>query len=346
MIAHGLAHTLRKLEMKREAEEVAYAWREPLVNNAILFIDLLEGDLTKDRPPFIEPGRVARYAKVTVETGSGEGAQALAWYAYNTCQYPMALEWFQRAVAWLPKEATAYGYALTLQRLKRAKEFRDVVNRYDGLFPRVVALAFDDGRTRPPAPCEASLSSPSAPPRQLETDLPQTPVNWSGRTIAETFGNQPRRRTQRASGRLPVCAGSRALARRNRCARRTRARAARQEDGLPPLQSPSRTRSVFRRCGQSRPRTRRARRCRPRSSPAASRASGPMPYEVYGFTLKPGWNGGSEATSPTAAERPVPLGTLAAAMPEADVLPSRVASPTPSPSSPVADREAAAGPRS
>ena len=30
MIAHGLAHTLQKLDMKREAEEVAYAWREPL----------------------------------------------------------------------------------------------------------------------------------------------------------------------------------------------------------------------------------------------------------------------------------------------------------------------------
>ena len=41
MIAHGLAHTLRRLGMVREAEEVAYAWREPLVNNVILFIDLL-----------------------------------------------------------------------------------------------------------------------------------------------------------------------------------------------------------------------------------------------------------------------------------------------------------------
>ena len=114
MIAHGLAHTLRRLGMVREAEEVAYAWREPLVNNVILFIDLLETDLTRQVPPYIEPERIARYAQVTLNTASGEGARALAWYAYNSCQFDAALEWFQRGVAWLPKEATVYGYALTL----------------------------------------------------------------------------------------------------------------------------------------------------------------------------------------------------------------------------------------
>ncbi len=347
MIAHGLAHTLRKLEMRREAEEVAYAWREPLVNNAILFIDLLEGDLTKDRPPFIEPGRVARYAKVTVETGSGEGAQALAWYAYNTCQYPMALEWFQRAVAWLPKEATAYGYALTLQRLKRAKEFREVVNRYDGLFPRVVALAFDDGRTRPPAPCEASLGTPSAPPRQLEADLRQTPVNWSGRTIAETVApNRAAGRSaqadafvaQYARARVPSPAATDAPAGRERAplVKKTDFPFAIAVEN--PLRfSPMRTVA-----------SEDEGRAPVQTSLVARRVPGvgPMPYEVYGFTLKPGWNGGSEATSPTAAERPAPLGTLAATAPDAAVPSSRGAGPTPSPVPPVADRQAAAGSRS
>ncbi len=45
MIAHGLAHTLRALDLRREAEEVSYAWRAPLVNNGILFLDLLEREL-------------------------------------------------------------------------------------------------------------------------------------------------------------------------------------------------------------------------------------------------------------------------------------------------------------
>ncbi len=154
MIAHGLAHSLRELDMRRETEEVAYAWREPLVNNLILFVDILERDLTLEFPPFIEPERLARYAKVTMDVASGEGAQALAWYAYNSCQYDVAMQWFQRAVAWFPKEATVYGYALTLQKTKQTKEFWDLMNRYDGLFGKVLEIVFPDGRYHPPTPCD------------------------------------------------------------------------------------------------------------------------------------------------------------------------------------------------
>jgi hypothetical protein len=150
---------LLKLGRRREAEDVAYAWREHLANNMILFIDILETDLTREVPPFVEPARLARYAQVALKTQSGEGAQALAWYAYNSCQFETALEWFQHAVAWFPKEATVYGHALALQRLKRHRDFVEVVNRYDGLFPSVVALVFKDDRYRPPNPCD--MSDPS-----------------------------------------------------------------------------------------------------------------------------------------------------------------------------------------
>jgi tetratricopeptide (TPR) repeat protein len=154
MIAHGLAHSLRELGMYRETEEVAYAWRDPLVNNAILFIDILERDLTKQIPPWIEPERLHRYAQVTMDLGSGEGAQGLGWYAYNTCQFQTAYEWFQRAVAWSPKEATVYGLALSARRLKLRKEYVALTNRYDGLFPMVVQLVFPDDEIRPPTPCD------------------------------------------------------------------------------------------------------------------------------------------------------------------------------------------------
>jgi hypothetical protein len=156
MVAHGLAHALRALGYTREAEEVAYAWREPLVNNALLFIDLLEADLTREVPPPIEPERLYRYAQETLRLASGEGAQALAWYSYNTCQFETALAWFARANAWRPKEATSYGYALTLRRLRRRADFLEVVNRYDGLFPMAVGILFPDDARRPPTPCERS----------------------------------------------------------------------------------------------------------------------------------------------------------------------------------------------
>ncbi|MFC6048743.1 hypothetical protein ACFPYM_12980, partial [Methylobacterium hispanicum] len=153
MVAHGLAHTLRELNMMREAEEVAYAWRDRFVGNELLFIDILERKLTLANPPFIEPARIERYAKVVNATASGEGAQGLAWYAYNSCQFDAALEWFQRAVAWLPGESTVFGYALTLQRLKRQRPYLEVVNRYDGLFPKVVEMLFREDTGGPPLPC-------------------------------------------------------------------------------------------------------------------------------------------------------------------------------------------------
>jgi tetratricopeptide (TPR) repeat protein len=163
MVAHGLAHVLREKGMLREAEEVAFAWREPLANNAILYIDVLEAQLTNPVPPYVEPERLARYAQVTVDLASGEGAQALGWYAYNTCQFEAAYEWFQRAVAWYPKETTVVGLMLASQKLKRTKDFFELANRYDGLFPKALALLFPDGYQRPPSPCDLLASGRVAP---------------------------------------------------------------------------------------------------------------------------------------------------------------------------------------
>ncbi|MBP1183057.1 hypothetical protein [Methylobacterium sp. PvR107] len=164
MVAHGLALTLRQLDMAREAEEVAYAWRDRFVGNELLYIDILEQKLTLPRPPAIEPARIARYAQVVTASTSGEGAQGLAWYAYNSCQFDTALEWFQRAVAWMPSEGTVFGYALTLQRLKRQRPYLEVVNRYDGLFPKVVDLLFREAAGGSPLPCDPTPTAPAAGP--------------------------------------------------------------------------------------------------------------------------------------------------------------------------------------
>ncbi len=307
-IAHGLAHTLHHLGRKREAEEVAYAWRDPLINNSILFTDLLEEDLTKERPPFIEPDRVQRYAQVTIATESGEGAQALGWYAYNTCQYPLALKWFERAVAWLPKEATVFGYALTLQRLKKNAEFRDVVNRYDGLFPKVVALAFDDGKHAPSSSCEAALPTPS---RSSTTAGQLIGQDWAGRTMADTLSPDQAAPLKRnvatyARARVPspdaLGAGgsvSTPLTKRT---------------DFPFAVSPA---NPFRFSALREAMTdEHDGRGREEPGPLVARrvpGVGVMPYERYGFTLLPGWDGTADASSPTAAERQPSVGTLWAA---------------------------------
>ena len=303
MIAHGLAHSLRALDRKREAEEVAYAWREPLVNNVILFLDLLETDLTREVPPFIEGGRLARYAKVTMETASGEGAQALAWYAYNSCQWDVALFWFERAVAWFPKDATVYGYALTLKRLKKDRSLYELANRYDGLFAKVVEILFPDSYHHPPTPCDrrdaAKLHGPGvktagfmAPGPAL---IPGAPPNYAKIMVdyaAQKNASDPFETAQDAE------AAARALAR----LKGKFPAAVAMENPLrfhpaplaPPPEAPLRK--------------------DPATAPAPLVARrvpgvGPMPYEKYGFSLLPGWNGQAAASWPPYSRQIAPPGT-------------------------------------
>lgn len=290
MVAHGLAHTLLRLGLRREAEDVAYAWREPLVNNSLLFIDILERDLTRAVPPAIEPERLRRYAEVTAATASGEGAQALAWYAYNTCQFDAALAWFRRAVAWYPKEATVYGYALALQRAGQPRAFVEVVNRYDGLFPRVVGLLFA-ARSDRPSPCDAPA------PRPAEPVARGAYLGVAPRPVAGPRA-EPR-------GRVP------------------------EPDALDGAAAPLVRRSDFPVAVNPENELRAAPTGSPLSAvvlPPARAAGrlpttarrvpgvGPMPYERYGFSLLPAWTGETGPSVPSAAERPAPLGTLWSAM--------------------------------
>ena len=44
-----------------------------------------------------------------------------------------------------------------MKKLKKTKEFAEIVNRYDGLFPMVVGLLFPDDAYHPPTPCDLKL---------------------------------------------------------------------------------------------------------------------------------------------------------------------------------------------
>lgn len=270
MVAHGLAHTLRELNMLREAEEVAYAWRDRFVGNELLFIDVLERKLTLANPPFIEPARIERYAKVVIATASGEGAQGLAWYAYNSCQFDTALEWFQRAVAWMPSETTVFGYALTLQRLKRQRAYLEVVNRYDGLFPKVVDMLFREDTGGPPLPCAA----PPPPPARAAG------ARAEAKPDAPSYGRVPRPDAATVGGR-------------------TETPPAVQRNEFPlavPLDNPLRYPPASLQRVLSEPvapgtYAREPSTARPPLVARRVNGAGAMPYERYGFALLPGYNG-------------------------------------------------------
>ncbi|GJD50156.1 hypothetical protein OPKNFCMD_2893 [Methylobacterium crusticola] len=284
MVAHGLAHTLRELGQERDAEEVAFAWRA-LPANSILYVDLLERRLTQPAPAYIEPERIDRLARVVLATSSGEGAQALGWYAYNTCQFDSALEWFERATAWMPREPVILGHALTLARLKRARDSAVLINRYDGLFPGVVDLAFRQDQDGDPGPCA---------PRPTATPDARTPAPAAAAAAAPRFG------------RVPNPSGPPAAAAKAAPTRRIDFPIAVVSDNplrFFPAGSP----------GLERPREGEYLRD-PRAEPplVARRVPGvgPMPYERLGYTLLPGWNGLDRPDAPGSA---APVGTLAQA---------------------------------
>jgi tetratricopeptide (TPR) repeat protein len=315
MVAHGLAHTLRALGKLREAEEVAFAWRTPLVNNSILFIDLLERDLTRETPPFIEADRLARYGRVTMETASGEGAQALAWYAHNSCQFDVALFWFEHAVAWLPKDATVYGYALTLRRLKKDQRFYELANRYDGLDPKLIELLFPDGYYHPPTSCDMKRSAklhgpglktlgyltpgpamiPGAAPN-YDISAYSSPITEQKNASQPAAGVEPdnvllTRVLRNLKGKFPV-----AVAPENPLRFRSTPWLGGRAIFQPPLgPDPS-----------MRPDPGRG-----PNSLVARRVPGVsvMPYERYGFSLLPGWNGLETATWPPASQQRAVAGT-------------------------------------
>jgi cellulose synthase operon protein C len=318
MIAHGLAHSLRELDMRRETEEVAYAWREPLVNNLILYIDVLERDLTLEFPPYIEPDRLARYARVTMDVASGEGAQALGWYAYNSCQYDVALQWFQRAVAWFPKEATVYGYALTLKKLKKDPTFWELMNRYDGLFAKVLEIIFPDGLYHPPTPCDELANAKLRPMQQtvggytVPGSYPNAPPTGAplqpGLTAAQAAGYAPN--GQYAAGYGYQQPQQQELPKIDRklfpaaVDPENPLRFAAAAASLP--RSPSTFAQAAAQIALQR---------EPFRGPyplVASRVPGVgrMPYERYGFSLLPGWNGVNAPASPTYAAQIAPAGTL------------------------------------
>ncbi len=339
MIAHGLAHSLRELGMNLEAEEVAYAWREPLINNAVLFIDVLERDLTKPLPPYIEPGRLLRYAQVTMDLAAGEGAQALGWYAYNTCQFEASYEWFQRAAAWFPKEATVYGLALSARRLKKQKELFELANRYDGLFPKVLDILFPDGFQRPPSACDLAASGATARKGAAPGGAPVASVQnsawaaaaapgssaarhpgWGGAGVAPATGFAQQGFGQQAYGQQAYGSPAGynaplAPVAHDRMPQFTRTEFPAAVDPENPLRFASSGKTVGRAANvthitmQNTPLSQ-----EPWRNPqplVANRVPGvsSMPYERWGFSLLPGGNGLQNADTPHSALQ-APAGTL------------------------------------
>ena len=140
-VAEGAVLTLNKLERADEAEALASQWADRSTLARSLFLGLGAARLTADPPPELEDDYVALYAVTVDAAQSGDGAQALGWYLYNTQDFEAAKGWFEKAMLWDPQDATALGLVLSVQRLGDKEALAVFIAELGPDYPSVKALA-------------------------------------------------------------------------------------------------------------------------------------------------------------------------------------------------------------
>ncbi|MBD2748484.1 tetratricopeptide repeat protein [Microvirga sp. BT688] len=162
--AEGYAMSLRALERLTDAEAFAYEWRERAPENMKIYLDVATALLSQDPAPRLDARVVARIVPVVTAQRFPDGAQALGWYSYNTQQIRTARDWFRTALGWRPEdEPSAYGLALSTQRLNERAAFNAVVSQWRGRSERIADLA--DGTN----PGSGRRSAPVQPRAEMET---------------------------------------------------------------------------------------------------------------------------------------------------------------------------------
>ncbi|MGH6924565.1 MAG: hypothetical protein ACRED5_12575 [Propylenella sp.] len=139
-VAEGAVLTLNKLERAAEAEKLASEWADRSTLARSLFLGLGAARMTADPPPDLDDEYVALYSVTVDAAQSGDGAQALGWYLYNKQKFEPAKGWFEKAMLWDPKDSTALGLVLTVQRLGDKKALAEFIASLGPDYPSVKAL--------------------------------------------------------------------------------------------------------------------------------------------------------------------------------------------------------------
>lgn len=180
--AEGYAMSLRALERISDAEAFAYEWRERAPENMKIYLDVATALLSQDPPPRLEPQVLTRIVPVVTAQRFSDAAQALGWYSYNTQQIRTARDWFRTALNWkADDEASAYGLALTTQRLNDRAGFNAVVAQWRSRSQRIADLA--DG-INPPSGRQPAATPPIAVQAPMAQAVESTPMPVQPRPVS------------------------------------------------------------------------------------------------------------------------------------------------------------------
>ncbi|MDQ0317217.1 hypothetical protein [Amorphus orientalis] len=157
--AQGFILSLRALNDEARAREAAYIWRNTSSEIMKIYLEAAATFLTGTDIYQVDQQAVSQFAPVVVDQRSANGAQALGWYAYNTCQFQTAEDWFITSANWKPSEAALFGLALARLRLGDTEGFEEVVTEWAPVYPAVRSLMTGENAD-PEAPSQAE--SPDA----------------------------------------------------------------------------------------------------------------------------------------------------------------------------------------
>ncbi len=137
-----------------EALAVASRWRNTNDQTGALYINLASISLMEEKGRKHEAEFVTIHAHMSSKYKSGEGAEALGWYAFNLGQYQTATAWFSKAIEWDENESRVFGLVLTAAVAKDQNRFLALQSRYGATYPKIATMdmnardAKNDGRAQ------------------------------------------------------------------------------------------------------------------------------------------------------------------------------------------------------
>lgn len=142
----GAIMTAMRLGRWDRAARLAGKWLHEADEIGALFISIHARELLKAKPAPMAAPFLSAYAAKTGQLKSGEGAEALGWYAYNIRQDAAARAWFHKAMEWEQTETAAFGLTLTAARQKDRNGWNIMQANYASLYPRVAGVKFEVAR--------------------------------------------------------------------------------------------------------------------------------------------------------------------------------------------------------
>lgn len=135
--AKGLYLSLMGQARDQEAYELAVAYKDALISDPVFLMNALAARISGPHADSVKPEAVTAYAEAILAAKSGPHAEILAWYAYNSGQFPAARAWFDKAFAWEPSEARLKGLALSEGQLGDRAALVALYKAYGKTYPTI-----------------------------------------------------------------------------------------------------------------------------------------------------------------------------------------------------------------